>query len=135
MIVKRFNRIFNAPNHLFCSHKNFLKSSEKGLDKAKRICYNRQRWKSGRNLFELYFRFTILYAGMAELADALDSGRDSSVIPLNGCQKPRLGDLTPCKNQRKNQICGYGGIGRRARFRFRHLGDETVASCKWQIAN
>ena len=31
---------------------------------------------------------------------------------------PALGEIAPSKNGRSNLICGYGGIGRRARFRF-----------------
>ena len=41
---------------------------------------------------------TIKYAGMAELADALDSGSDTLVKALTTCYKSRFGDLTPCKN-------------------------------------
>ena len=60
----------------------------------------------------------ISYAGMAELADALDSGSVTSVSALTACYKSRLGELLRVKMNSENFICGYGGIGRRARFRF-----------------
>ena len=40
----------------------------------------------------------ISFAGMAELADALDSGSVTSVNALTTCYKSRFGDLTPYKN-------------------------------------
>ena len=52
-----------------------------------------------------------VYADVAELADAPDSGSVTSV-------KPRLGELLRVKINSENSICGHGGIGRRARFRF-----------------
>ena len=60
----------------------------------------------------------VAFAGMAELADALDSGSVTSVNALTACYKSRLGELLRVKINSENFICGYGGIGRRARFRF-----------------
>ena len=45
-----------------------------------------------------FLRDETSYAGMAELADALDSGSVTSVNALTTCYKSRFGDLTPYKN-------------------------------------
>ena len=55
---------------------------------------------------------------MAELADALDSGDVTSVITSNLESTPSTERSFRVKLNGHNFICGHGGIGRRARFRF-----------------
>ena len=61
---------------------------------------------------------------MAELADALDSGCVTSVTTSDSESAPPSERSLRVKIDGQNCICGYGGIGRRARFRLRHLGDN-----------
>ena len=61
---------------------------------------------------------------MAELADALDSGRVTSVTTFDLESAPPSERSLRVKINDQNCICGYGGIGRRVRFRLRHLGDN-----------
>ena len=55
---------------------------------------------------------------MAELADALDSGRVTSVTTFDLESAPPSERSLRVKINDQNCICGYGGIGRRVRFRF-----------------
>ena len=55
---------------------------------------------------------------MAELADALDSGCVTSVTTFDLESAPPSERSLRVKINGQNYICGYGGIGRRARFRF-----------------